>query len=301
MANNQKQLICKLSKKDIDRYIVEPQSSFYLTSIFKSGNYFMPYYHLDVDMITINYNIAEKKDIYVDLTKLLRNRILLGEGIAVGTNVTNISGITDLSSAKFKLRTNQFEFYCRFKKYEEVPLFLTCESSYKIGEYPFGVIREKIIVKDANPRYNFIIMPKNISEIIETLNESGADLRYFYPHTFDFVSQNPIVVFFNGGYGFIQNANGLSFGTINKTLNCINDANFKMCTIDKSYFKGKTNGEYSLYRINSLNEKEKVYEIFPAKVILTPEKKDDEDDASNSHSHNRISKGFILLLLILVI
>ena len=298
ITNNKKQLICKLSKKDIDRYIIEPHSNYYLISIVKDRNY-LPLYHLDVDIITINYNITEKKDIYVDLTKLLKNRILLAEGIAVETNVTEIS---DLYTTKFRLPTNEFSFDCRFKKYEEAPLFLTCESSYKIGKYPFGVIKEKIFLKDINPRFNFIILPKIISEKIETINKKGVDLRYFYPHTLDFVSQNSIQIYFVGGYEYIQNARGFSFGTINDTLSCYSDFNFKICTVYKRYFKGKKNGEYSIYQINSLNEKEKIYEIFPAKVILTSEKSDkndenNENDANNLYSHYQVLKRLIPLIL----
>ena len=80
------------------------------------------------------------------------------------------------------------------------------------------------------------------------------DLRYFYPHTLDFVSQNSIQIYFVGGYEYIQNARGFSFGTINDTLSCYSDLNCKICTVYKRYFKGKKNGEYSIYQINSLNE-----------------------------------------------
>ena len=128
------------------------------------------------------------------------------------------------------------------------------------------------------------------------------DLRYFYPHTLDFVSQYSIQIYFVGGYDYIQNARGFSFGMINDTLSCYSDFNFKICTVYKRYFKGKKNGEYSIYQINSLNEKEKIYEIFPAKVILTSEKSDkndenNENDANNFYSHYQVLKRLIPLIL----
>ena len=48
---------------------------------------------------------------------------------------------------------------------------------------------------EENSRFNFIILPKIISEKIETINKKGVDLRYFYPHTLDFVSQNSIQIY----------------------------------------------------------------------------------------------------------
>ena len=43
----------------------------------------------------------------------------------------------------------------------------------------------------------------------------------------------------------------------------------RLCNVPKSHFDGKTDGDYYFYYTNKLGEKVRLYELTPAKVILS--------------------------------
>ena len=97
-----KQLICQITKNKIIQFIYEEEVSAYLASMFKDYNTFFSF--SGVNQITIKNSIAAKKDIDVQITKLLKKNTEKGAFIAYETNVTDI---LEIITNKFQLRVVQ--------------------------------------------------------------------------------------------------------------------------------------------------------------------------------------------------
>ena len=282
-----KQIICQISKSKIFQYISESVVSVYLVSFFKDYNNFFLF--SGVTPIEINSIVDTKKDIYVKITRLLKKNTEKNAIIAYETNVTDI---IELSTQKFELISSNLEVNCLFKKSEKNPLILICDidSSMK-GEKFLGEINETIELNGIHNLYNFFILPVNNSEIFNISDENGAYIMYYNPQTLDFKSQSNIDLCLVGERW--KNVDEISLNLEKGSLACVDNSYFKRCNVTKSHFDGKKNGNYYFYYKNKVGEMEKMYEIFPAKVILTDDK--------NSCGKNKISMILIALIILLSI
>ena len=285
-----KQLICKITKNKIFQFISERVLSVYLVSMFKGYDSF--YLFSGVAPIEVNSTVVPKKDIYVKITKLLKKSTEQGGIIAYESNVTDI---LELSTQKFELYSSNLDVNCLFKKSEKNPLILICDIKYEMeGEKFLGEINETIKVNGIHNLYNFLILPLNNAEIFNISNEEGAYITYFNPQTLDFTSHSSIDLFFVGER--TQNISGISLNKEKGSLTCVDEYYFKRCNVPKSHFEGKKSGNYYFYYKNKIGEMEKMYELFPAKVILN-----DNGDDKNSCGKNKISMILIAMIIILSI
>jgi len=285
-----KQLICQIAKNKIIQFIYEEEVSVYLASMFKDYNSFFTF--SGVNQITIKNNIATKKDIDVQINKLLKKNTEKGAVIAYETNVTDILEIT---TNKFLLSSSNLEVDCLFKKSENNPLILVCDIKNEMeGEKFLGEINETIELNAINNLYNFCILPVNNSEKFKISDENGAYIVYAHPQTLDFTSYSSIDLFLVGERP--KNIAEISLNLEKGSLSCVDNDYFKMCNVPKSHFDGKKSGNYYFYYKNKVGEMEKMYELFPAKVIIP----DDKDD-KNSCEINKISIMLIALIIILSI
>ena len=86
------QLICKVSKESILSHASESLQNSYLITVLKELDF--PYMFEGVDEIEIKNDKVEKKDIYVQITKLVK-KVTESNGIIVyETNVTDILDLT---------------------------------------------------------------------------------------------------------------------------------------------------------------------------------------------------------------
>ena len=287
---NNKQIICKITKNKIFQFISEPVLSIYLVSLFKGYDSF--YLFSGVVPIEINSTVVPKKDIYVKITKLLKKNTEKGAIIAYESNVTDI---LELSTQKFELCSSNLDVECLFKKSEKNPLILICDIKYEMeGEKFLGEINETIKVNGIHNLYNFFILPVNNSEIFNISNENGAYIMYANPQTLDYTSYSSIDLFFLGER--TKNIDEISLNLEKGSLSCVDENYFKRCNVPKNHFEGKKSGNYYFYYKNKVGEMEKMYELFPAKVILT-----DDGDDKNSCEINKISMVLIALIIILSI
>ena len=285
-----KQLICKITKNKIFQFISERVLSVYLVSMFKGYDSF--YLFSGVAPIEVNSTVVPKKDIYVKITKLLKKSTEQGGIIPYESNITDI---LELSTQKFELYSSNLDVNCLFKKSEKNPLILICDIKYEMeGEKFLGEINETIKVNGIHNLYNFLILPVNNAEIFNISNEEGAYITYFNPQTLDFTSHSSIDLFFVGER--TQNISGISLNKEKGSLTCVDEYYFKRCNVPKSHFEGKKSGNYYFYYKNKIGEMEKMYELFPAKVILN-----DNGDDKNSCGKNKISMILIAMIIILSI
>jgi len=119
-------------------------------------------------------------------------------------------------------------------------------------------------------------------------------MMFSHPQTFDFTSHSSIDLFLVGERH--KNIAEISLNLEKGCLSCVDEDYFKICNVPKNHFDGKKSGNYYFYYKNKVGEMEKMYELFPAKVILP-----DDKDNQNSCGRNKISTILMALIIILSI
>ena len=257
-----KQLICKVSKEQLLKYMSGPAQNCRLETLI--NELYFPYVFDGVERIIVNSNI-EKKNIYVQITKLLKKVIENSGTLVYEKNVTNIF---DLTTNSFRLASSNLDMFCLLKKTEKDPLLLICQIfKFKTGEKSLGNIDEMKALETVNINYNFHIIPVNNSEVFNVLEDYGGFALYSHPQTFDYTKESSVVLYI-GGDG-INNIEGISLNIEKGILSCTYGTQIRICDVPNSHFDGKTDGDYYFYYTNKLGEKVRLYELTPAKVILS--------------------------------
>ena len=134
--------------------------------------------------IKINYNIQQKQDYNVTITKLLNNAAGMNSSFA---NETDIDSIPNLISETFNLKFNMRDIECFFKKSNNTKLLLFCLAKIEEDIY-LGKIENETILYDINYKYNFRLKPVENYDIIHV---SGYDTRVglVYPEILNFTSE----------------------------------------------------------------------------------------------------------------
>ena len=167
-----KELKCKLEKDVIEEYAAYNGQKFSISYIFSHGKNTL----MDKDNnirsiygIYINY-VLSKKNISVEIVKLLQDKV--GE-INLIAYETNVKDIDNVHSNTFILSPSNGEnIRCFLKKTIGIPLVMNCLSDMKT-EFSLGKIEKKTELNDINIKYNFIIQPINNTEKCEIYDIGG--------------------------------------------------------------------------------------------------------------------------------
>jgi len=285
------ELICPIKKSQLEA-ILEPKY-LYLQLYYINSKYRIEDFVL-IPKIDIVYNSVQKKDINVVLTKLIENVGEHDTHIAYQTNINDIQNIymnTESFELPFQSKSEEANFSCGFRKYENNPLLLVCFVG-PTGEYWLDITKD-IEIENKNIKYNFIIKSVKITDkIYIDRDSSGSFIFLLTPEVFDFTKKDSFTIEY-----FIENPDSLTGITFNENqpdLACEDvGRQGKRCTVAKSHFSGKSTGYYFTKHQNHLNKKSFSYEAPPIKVILP-------DSDSNSKGNIISISSFISLLLFLI-
>lgn len=274
------ELICNLSKNKLLEIMKSSNDSFEMAYI---GNSYIPGVFDFVREFYINFNNVEKKDVFVGITKLLENQAGKGSFITYETNVTNIPNNL-LGGKGFNLEFDSYDSLCFFRKYDNSPLLIIC-NIHHIGKNTFlKEIKNEIIFKEENIKYNFRIQPFNIKEIIYYNYKSFA-IQFSYPEVLDFTKQDNLTIV----YIIYPNSDYIPSLKLNKDayeLKCNREFIITLkCIVPKSHFKGKKSGYYSTI----VSDKSIAYEIPPVKVIL--------NESNESNNQNKPKSNTLAIIL----
>ena len=259
--NTNSNLICKISKKDLEAILVENGEKFKLI-----------YYNSNIEPVTLNnvldiiINLAnyQKENIYIEMQSLLENNLEKNNFIAFYTNVTNIS---DIISEEFLIITNISDFTCFLRKYPQRNLLILCNALNE-GTFYLGKIEEEIKLDKVNAKYNFFIQPTENYDAIG-VDKEGSNIVFVSPDVLNFKSELDVKVI----EFFMNNQNETRNISLNPSLgdlSCIDYINAwtKRCFVYKDHFKNKESGYYYVYHLNHLNKYTIFYELPPIYVDL---------------------------------
>ena len=229
-----------------------------------------------VSPIKIIVKDIQKKDITVNIKKLLVDTNEHDVPIAYETDVTNVSNYYLFSGSenfelKFMNENEQGEKTlkdksCSFLKYDNNPLYLVCWVNGEKTNWLNEITSEEK-VENYHIQYNYKIQPvKNEAKI--QYKGSGSFISWYHPKVIDFTKNNgPISIIY-----WIENPQHLKGFTYNEEaddLKCEDVGGYyKKCEVTKEHFKGKKSGDYFLKHTNHLEKKSTNYEVPPIKVIL---------------------------------
>ena len=257
----EKELICKMSKEKLETLLVNNKVSFKLGNL--NDNYGTIMFDL-VYYIDITYEIAEKEDIYVTITKLLNNVTESASNYAYETNIT---GIPELYSNTFLFEKNGSQPFCYFKKNKINNLLFICEAD-ESGKFSLGKIEEEIVLDKIHYKYNFRIQPMENNETVE-VDGYGAWIDLVHPEVMNFTEQEAITLRYIIPYGARVENIKLNPDS-DSYLKCEDLVSVKKCTVPVSHFKGHKTGYYYTYQYNHLKEYSINYDANPIEVILPP-------------------------------
>ena len=240
----------------------------------------------DVFDITINYDNIIKKDIYINIEKIIdmnKNSLTnpwveLNSFIYYETNVTDIPKITT-SYFEIKAKSNQ-KMKCLFKKNNNDKLLLLCNADSNIVS--LIDLSDNININTASIQYNFIIAKNNQSFDYFISGNKGTKVLSVIPDTLDFNSQNKLIIKY-----ITSNPEKLEHIKLNNDssseLECINKNFFKECNVYKDNFS--ESGDYYSYHNNSYGVISIIYEIPKINVLFQSENENKDDKEKDGDSN----------------
>ena len=260
------QLICPIKKDELEKGLEQQSYNLRVTYIGeKEREARLPL----TGPIILNDNIAQKTDVYIGITKLLENVMETDSFITYETNVTNISKVMT-SIEHFGLefendKKDHEESGCLFKKNDGFPLFIVCLVAFD-GTSWLREIKQEIVVKEANVRYNFRIQPCKKEDKIYSGGE-GSPILWSYPQLLDFTKADTLYIDFDED---VSSNMKLTFNENKPDLSCTKRENKLLrCTVPNNHFEGKQSGNYFIKHTNFKNTKSTNYESNPIKVIVS--------------------------------
>ena len=290
-------LKCPLTKKDLLTYVGK-EGYLKRTAYLDTTNSIYAYLYM-VSAINIIIKDIPKKDVSVNIKKLLVDANEHDVPIAYETDVTDVSNFYVFGNYDFRLtfinenskgEIREKNNSCSFLKYDNNPLYLVCWANGD-GKNRLKEIEKEITIKDNNIQYDYKIKPVNNEEKIQYSSPSGSFIFWYYPKVLDFTKNSgPISIYY-----WIEDADlltGFTYNENEKDLTCQSvERSLKKCEITKEHFKGKKSGAYFLKHTNHLEKKSISYEVPPIKVIV---------DESASRGNIIESSIFYYLLLLLI-
>ena len=216
--------------------------------------------------INIKYEkTIEKEDIYLNITKLLRNSSDNSESII--TYETNISSCPEIITESFRLSFNDSknsftEGYCYFKKNEKnnLNLLLLCDvQTFWSRPYQLWPISYQKTLENIHYKYNFIIESISANKTFE--RKYNFRIYNIYPNYINLTTNNTVIlkIFDNIDY-YNKNlydsksyytplvANEyLSYFKLNldgNNLRCTSGFKLISCKVSKNHFRNKKSGYY---------------------------------------------------------
>ena len=286
-----------LTKKDLLTYVGK-EGYLKRTAYLDTTNSIYAYLYM-VSAINIIIKDIPKKDVSVNIKKLLVDANEHDVPIAYETDVTDVSNFYVFGNYDFRLtfinenskgEIREKNNSCSFLKYDNNPLYLVCWANGD-GKNRLKEIKDEITIKDNNIQYDYKIKPVNNEEKIQYSSPSGSFIFWYYPKVLDFTKNSgPISIYY-----WIEDADlltGFTYNENEKDLTCQSvERSLKKCEITKEHFKGKKSGAYFLKHTNHLEKKSISYEVPPIKVIV---------DESASRGNIIESSIFYYLLLLLI-
>ena len=147
--------------------------------------------------ITINYSGTSKKNIYVSIHGLLKQKSLLYEYIAYETKINGKipNLVTDYFVLNFVNINNNDTVIgnCYFLKNENTNLLLLCDFNSN-GAFKLQSITAEIILNDINYKYNFIIIPGQNNDSFEIFENRGIHIYSTYPNILNFTLEDSLEI-----------------------------------------------------------------------------------------------------------
>ena len=155
------------------------------------------YRFVDAQTITVIWNSEkEKENIYVKITKLLKN---VTEAHGTMIYETNVTDILDIHTNLFSLKSSNIDLMqCIFRKYGKEPLLLVCRVLVSSGDRTLGEIDKMYTLKYINVNYNFHILPVNNSEKFHIMIREGGFPYFSNPKVFDYTLESSILLLLAG-------------------------------------------------------------------------------------------------------
>ena len=240
-----KELICNVKKEKLEEYLGQNMEIYRLIAFVESFGIFSLNNILG---IVIENNITIKENIYIEITKLLKNNYRRRDYITYETNVTDISNI---HSFPFNIDFNSSSLGCIFKKTDDKPLLLLCEARNE-GEDYLSDIKEEKIIYSSHIKYNFIVLPVSNHEVF-TVKDRGTLIAAHYPDILDFSLNNTLYIEYYVEqpdliYGMKLNPDSIDY------LECKKDSQLIQCSISPNHFMAKHSGYYYNYHSYNLGE-----------------------------------------------
>ena len=230
---NNSELICKLTLEKIEEILDFSGSLFNILAL--NDNYGIVYFDSVFD-IKINYNNITKEDIYIGITKLLKDYSEIYSMIAYETNISSIENVIS--------RRFSFSFNDSYENYE--------------------CIKDNINIK-----YNFRIQPVSNNETFTINNVKGNMIYLNQPLILDFTQKNSIIIRYS--LEMPVEKFKIRLNPNSEDIVCEPLMYMAKCIIPLSHFNNATSGYYNTYYINNLGQLSIYYDANPFYVIL-PEK-----------------------------
>ena len=284
----QRKINCKISKQKLEEILIQNNEQFRVVAIdndigIVEFDYIKP--------ITLNYDVIEKADIYIGITKLLNNVTNCGIPIAIETNITSLPNLqSDIFDYIYRIYDGEYNGYCYFKKIKNTPLLILCTNRTSYNRYILYSNQENVL-SNIHYKFRFRIQPYALNEGYNVEN-SGEGILLTDLEELNFVSQNSINIRLimgtnNTKTNYISLMNSNSSTYTSDSLACKGYFMINVCNIPISYFikkNYKDNGLYYIYQsYNNYNFKidygiAPIKVTFPDKMIVINIKEEDNPD-----------------------
>ena len=218
---NDKKLICEIQKEKLEEILEYNYEHFKIGAMNDNTGIIELEYISDIQ---INYNILEKKDIYVSLINIINSNPEVGVPFGFETNISDIPN----------LNTDIFDnFY--FKKIRGNNLkLLTIYQSEK--DFQYESLKNGLILKYIHYKYNFIIQPIKDFEKV-SIKGKGTDIKLVYPEILNFTLDDKLIIrYIMTDSSLAQN---IKLNPDSSDLECENFYKMKKCIVPFIHFIGK--------------------------------------------------------------
>ena len=258
------QIKCTIKKNELVGILSKSGEKFCLSQLTKEEGIITFNNILD---IILNYENVDKKNININIIKLLTPKVDKNSLIAFETNIDDIPIITT-DYFIVNLKKNDVT-KCHFKKHsnrKDDKLLLLCNADTP-GEYIFDINETNL--DNLNILYSFKKIETKTSEKVTISENEGTKIISVYPDSLNFTSQDELIIRYH-----IENPGKLKNIKLNNNstsyLECKDKNNIKECTVPKSHFN--ESGYYYTYYTNSFETNVISYEI--PKIQITIKKED---------------------------
>ena len=269
IVNNE--LICEVSRQKLESILVNNEEGRLFMLGTMNDNYGS--FTFDLGYIYIQYDINQKVDVEVNITRLLTKNVLLGTTVVYETQAE--PDISYVRTEIFKLEfSNNNEFSCYLKKNDKTPSLLLICSPTNDGEFYLGELKKYNYLVDKHYKYNFNIHPVENYERItiqkSSKNDTIKDFDLVNPGELDLTSGKSLVIRYLADSTSLVNKIKLNPDS-DTYLECEHLTNMIKCTVPLSHFQGKSKGvnEFrTLQCIDSPKICSELYDIDPIKITL---------------------------------